>query len=90
MHCNHLAGHINKEMTMNSVPYVDTIFCPSSIYVLDPKKSKNIIFSLGGRENIQNDVAQPVRTPEHPKCLFQLKWPKCPWSTQGWLKVKQS
>jgi len=49
----------------------------------DPKKSKNIIFSPWGSENIQNIVAQPVRTPELPKCLFWLKWPKCPWSTLG-------
>ena len=30
------------------------------------------------RENIQNDVAQPVQTLEHPKCIFQPKLPKCP------------
>ena len=37
------------------------------------KKPKNIIFSPWDRENIQNDIAQPVRTPEHSKYLFQLK-----------------
>ena len=34
-------------------------------------------------------MAQPVQTPEHSKYLFQLKWPKCPWSTLSWPKVKQ-
>ena len=52
----------------------------------DPEKSKNIIFSPWGHQNIQNDVAQLVQTPEHLKCLFQ---PKYPWSTLVWLKVKQ-
>jgi len=35
---------------------IDTVFCPPSICVPDHKKSKNIIFSPWGRENIQNDV----------------------------------
>ena len=52
---------------------VDTVFCPPLTYMSDPKKSKNVIFSSWGCENIQNDVAQPIRTPKHPKCLFQLK-----------------
>jgi len=38
-----------------------------------PKKSKNIIFSPWGRENIQNDAAQPIQTPEHSECIFQIK-----------------
>ena len=45
----------------------DIVFCLPSIYVLDPKKSKKFIFSPWGFENIQNDVAQPVRTPKRPK-----------------------
>ena len=52
---------------------VDTVFCLPSIYVPDPKKSKNITFSSWGRKNIQNDMAQFDRAPEHPKRLFQLK-----------------
>ena len=68
---------------------VDTVFYLPLIYVPDPKKSKNVIFSPWGHKNIHNDVVQPVQTPEHPKCLFQPKWPKCPWSTLGWSKVKQ-
>jgi len=47
----------------------------------DPEKPKNIIFSPWGQENIYNGVAQLVQTSEHLKCLFQPKWPKCPWST---------
>ena len=46
---------------------IDTVFCPPSIYMPDPKKTKIVIFSPWGREKIQNDVAQPVQTPEHPK-----------------------
>ena len=49
---------------------VDIVFCPPSICVPDPKKSKNIIFSPWGYEDIQNDMAQPVQVSEHPKCLF--------------------
>ena len=52
----------------------------------NPKKYKNIIFSPWGCENIQNDMAQLIRASKHPKCLFQLEWPKCPWSTLGWTK----
>ena len=44
---------------------VDIVFCPPSICMPDPEKLQNIIFSPWGRENIQNDVAQPVRTLEH-------------------------
>ena len=33
-------------------------------------------------------MVQPVRALEHPKCHFRSKWPKCPWSTLGWPKVK--
>jgi len=73
---------------MKSELIVDIVFCPSSICVTDPKKSKNIIFSSWGYENIYNGIAQPVRTPERSKCLFQPKWPKCSWSTLGWPKVK--
>ena len=57
---------------------VDTVFCSSSICMLDPEKSKNIFFSPWGRENIQNDVVQPVQTSEHPKCLFLAKMTKMP------------
>ena len=48
---------------------VDTVFCSPSICVLDLKKSKNIIFSPWGCEDIQNDMGQLVRTLEHLKCL---------------------
>ena len=65
---------------------VDTIFYLPSICMLDPEKSKNIIFSPWGRENIQNSVVRPVRASEHLKCLFQLKWPKCPWLALGLTK----
>ena len=47
---------------------VDTVFFLPLICVLNPKNPK-ILFSL----HIQNDVAQPVWTLEHPKCFFQLK-----------------
>ena len=33
-------------------------------------------------------MAQPVWASEHLKCYFRSNWPKCPWSTLGWLKVK--
>ena len=52
---------------------VDTVFFLLSICVPNPKKSKNISFSLWGREKIQNDMVQPVQTLEHQKFLFQLK-----------------
>ena len=57
---------------------VDTVICPPSICVLGLEKYKNIIFSPWSRDDIQNDVAQPVRASEHPKCLFQLKWQNAP------------
>jgi len=60
------------------VKAVDTIFCPPSICMLDPEKSKNIIFPPWVCENIQNDMVQPAQTLEHSKCLFQPKWPKRP------------
>ena len=69
---------------------VDTVFCQPSICVLDLEKPKNIIFSPWGHENIYSGVVQPVWTPEHLKCLFQPKWPKCPLSTFGWPKVKHA
>ena len=65
---------------------VGTIFCLPSICVLDPKKSKNIIFSSWVYESIQNDVVQPIQGPKHLKYLFQLKWPKCPLSALGLTK----
>ena len=49
---------------------VNIVFCPPSICVLGLEKSKNIIFSPWSREDIQNDVAQPVWASEHLKCLF--------------------
>ena len=52
---------------------VDTIFCPLLICMPDPEKSKNIIFSPWGHENIYNDMAQPVQTSERTKYLFQPK-----------------
>ena len=52
---------------------VNTVFCSPSICVPNTEKSKNISFHPWGQENIQNDVAQPVRTPEYPKFFFQLK-----------------
>ena len=52
---------------------VDTVFCLPSICVPDPRKSKNIVLSLQGHEDIQNNVEQPVRALEYPKCLFQPK-----------------
>ena len=73
----------------NGLIGVDTVFCLPSICMPDLKKSKNIIFHPWGHENVQNYVAQLIRTLEHPKFLFQLKRPKCPQSTQGWLIVKQ-
>ena len=36
---------------------VDTVFCPPLICMLNLEKSKNIIFSPWGCENIQNDIA---------------------------------
>ena len=61
---------IALEMSDKEGVVVITIFFPSSICVLNLEKYKLIIFSAWGHENIQNDVAQPVRTLEHPKCLF--------------------
>ena len=74
------------EMSDKEGAILDTVFCLPSICVSDPEKSQNIIFTLEGRENIQNDAAQPVRALEQPQCLFQLKWTKCPWSTLGLIK----
>ena len=51
------------------IPY---FFCPW--FACWTPKNPKILFSL----HIQNDMAQPVWTLEHPKCFFQLKWPKCP------------
>ena len=64
---------IALEMSDKEGAVVITIFCLSSICVLNLEKYKIIIFSAWGHENIQNDVAQPVQTLEHPKCIFQLK-----------------
>ena len=67
---SNLPSILSLVLELLSKHIVDIVFCSSTICVLDSKKSKNIVFSLLGRENIQNDVAQPVRTPEHPKSLF--------------------
>ena len=80
---SNLPSILSLVLELLSKHIVDIVFCSSTICVLDSKKSKNIVFSLLGRENIQNDVVQPVRTPEHLKCLF---WPKCPSSTLGLTK----
>ena len=66
-------SHKSSKSLQSVVRVVDTVFCLPSICMQDPEKSKNVIFSPQGRENIQNDVMQPVQTLEHPKCLFQLK-----------------
>ena len=66
---------------------VDTIFYPPLICVPDLEKSQNIIFSSWGRKNIQNDATQPIWALEHPKCIFQLKGPKCPWSKPSQNKI---
>ena len=36
---------------------IDTVFCSPLIYIPNLEKSKNIIFSPWGCENIQNDIA---------------------------------
>ena len=72
------------------IPNLDTVFCLPSICVPNPENSKNIIFSPWGHGNIYIDVAQPVRTAEYLKCHSRSNWPKCPWSTLGWPKVKVS
>ena len=41
-----------------------------SPHALDPENFKNIIFSLWGHGNIQNDVMQPVRASEHLNDFF--------------------
>ena len=45
-----------KDLTSMNV-CVDTVFCPPSICVSNPKISKNIILFPWGHENIQNDAA---------------------------------
>jgi len=35
---------------------IDIVFSPPTICMPDPEKSKNIIFSTWGHENIQNDI----------------------------------
>jgi len=75
---------------MERLVVVDTIFYLPTICVLDLENSKNIVFSPRGRRNISIDVVQPVWASEHLKCHFRSNWPKCPWSTLAWLKVKRS
>ena len=43
---------IALEMSNKEWVTVDTVFCPLSICVPDPEKSKNIIFSPWDRKNI--------------------------------------
>ena len=82
--------HILRRRNSISCTFVDIVFCPPSICKPDPEKSRNIIFSPWGHENIQNSVAWPVQALEHLKCLFKLKWPKCPWSALAFHKLSQN
>ena len=71
-------GDESSETCFDFIPYggglpIDTVFYPPSVCVPNPEQSKNVIFFPRGCENIQNDMAQPLRTPEHPTCLFKLK-----------------
>ena len=50
---------------------VDTVFCPPSICLPDPKNSKNINFSSWGCGHTQIDMAQFVWASEHLKCHFR-------------------
>ena len=66
---------------------VDTVFCPPSICMPGPKKSKNIIFSLRGH------VLRTSRTTWRnlfghwsTRSAFSLKWPKWPWLPLGLTK----
>ena len=54
---SNLPSILSLVLELLSKHIVDTVFCSSTICVLDSKKSKNIVFSLWGHENIQNDVA---------------------------------
>ena len=58
------------EMSNKEGVVVDNVFCLSSICMLDPENSKNIIFSPWGRGNIQINVVQPIRASEQSTCLF--------------------
>ena len=75
---SNLSSIMSLVLELLSKHIVDTVFFSSTICVLDSKKSKNIFFSLWGCENIQNDMAQPLGTPEYPKCLFSTKMTKMP------------
>ena len=66
-HVLYLAPLIALKMSDKEGAIIDTVFCLPSIYMPNPKKPKNVIFSPWGRENIQNDVTQPVQTSKHPK-----------------------
>ena len=70
-HVFYLTPFIALEMSDKEEEAIDTIFCPPSICIPDPKKSKNIIFSPQGSRNIQIDVAQPVRASKYLKCHFK-------------------
>ena len=61
------------EMSDKEGVAIDTAFCLPSICVPNLEKSKNIIFSPWGHENIYNVMVQPIQTTERLKCLFQPK-----------------
>ena len=87
-HVHYSTPLITLEISDKEGATVDTVFCSSLICMPYLEKPKNIIFSPWGHENISNGVAQLVQTLDCSKCIFQPKWPKWPWSTFGWLKVK--
>ena len=49
---------------------VNIVFCPPSICMPNLEKPKNIIFSPWGHKNINNGVAQPIRTLKRSKYIF--------------------
>ena len=51
-HVLYLTPLIALKISKKEGAAVDTVFCPTSICVLDPEKSKNIIFSPWGHKNI--------------------------------------
>ena len=63
-----------------------------NLFALDlcarPQKFQNIKFLPWGYGNIWIDMAQPIWALEYSKCHFMSNWPKCPWLTLGWPKVK--
>ena len=90
---SNLSSIMSLVLELLSKHIVDTVFCSSTICVLDSKKSKNIFFLCGAARTSRMTWRNPLEHQSTQSVFFQLKWPKCPYNLrliEGQMKSKPS